>query len=965
VATSAEKNGAAAGPRVLFVSHETTLSGAPIQLVHLAGWLRKAGWDICVATPDEGPISEMLAAAGVPTVLETTLLTDLEHTRLRELCREFDVIVANTIASWPAVRAAHLEKRPVLWYLHETLVAVRLIQAIPEMRSALAKADLLVTPTRQTARIYEGLAAAPIEVVPYGIPRPPLLSRTQTEHLRFLTLGSFEPRKGQDVLVEAIRQLNAATSVRCAFKMAGRVLDQAFYDELQTRVAGLDHVELIDALDHSSALTLLNDTDVVVLPSRDETMPIVILEAMGLGKAVVSTDVGGVREWLRDGMNGLLVEKENPAALAKALAACAETPGFVQQLAVAGGRTFDRHFTLGRFASRFADLLVALEDRHRKARRQSGDIYYRWVAQFDTHTPATRTAVRRRLRAMRSEPLISIVLPVYNPELKFLRAAVNSIRNQIYEYWELCIADDASTDPKVRPFLEEVAGSDARIKLTFRERNGHISACSNSALALATGDWCALLDQDDAFAENALALVALEIERHPDAGLIYSDEDKIDENGRRSNPFFKPDWNPELFLGQNYINHLGVYRVNVLREIGGFREGFEGSQDYDLALRSVERLRPEQVRHIPRILYHWRMVGGSLAAIPDAKPYAKEAARRAIADHCARCDMPGEVVPCPENTESHRVVHALPEPAPLASIIIPTRDRVELLERCVESIRARTDYRPFEIIVVDNGSVEERTFAFFRRAERENIIRVLVETGAFNYSRLNNRAAAQARGDLLVFLNNDTEIDDPGWLTEMVSHAVQPHVGAVGARLWYPDGTLQHGGVVLGLGGVAGHAFPHIPRGHPGYFNRAMLQQNCSAVTAACLVLRKAVLEELGGFDEKNLGVTFNDIDFCLRLTERGYRVVWTPYANLIHHESASRGHQRTSAEQAQFLREAGYMQTTWGARLMRDPFYNPNLSLNLPGFEIAFPPRWLERNADAIGANITLRPELSPVSGR
>ena len=908
--------------------------------MHLAGWLRQAGWDICVATPDHGPISEMLSAAGVETVAEPTLLTDLEHVWLRERCCEFDVIVANTIASWPAVRAAHLEKRPALWYLHETLVAVRLIQAIPEMRSVLVMADLLVTPTQQTARIYEGLTHAPIEVVPYGIPRPPVLPCPESERLRFLTLGSFEPRKGQDVLVEAIRKLDPATRARCVFKMAGRVLDEAFYEALQNRVAGLENVELIDALDHGNALTLLNDADAVVLPSRDETMPIVILEAMGLAKAVLSADVGGVREWLHDGMNGLLIEKENPEALARALAACADSPEFVQRLAAAGRRTFDRHFTLDRFASRFAELLVALDKRHRFPQFPSTNVYGRWVAQFDTSTPGGRAALRRQLRATRSEPLISIVLPVYNPDLNLLREAVDSIRNQIYGRWELCVADDASTDPKVRPWLEEMAGSDARIKLTFRERNGHISACSNSALELATGEWCALLDQDDAFAEHALALVALEIERHPEAGLIYSDEDKIDENGVRSNPFFKPDWNPELFLGQNYINHLGVYRADILREIGGFREGFEGSQDYDLALRCIEKLRAEQVRHIPRILYHWRMVSGSLAAIPDAKPYAKEAARRALAEHGERTGRPGVVVPCPENTESHRVIHALPAPAPLASIIIPTRDRLELLERCVESIRARTDYRPFEIIVVDNGSLEERTLAFFRRVERENIIRVLTDTDPFNYSRLNNRAAASARGDLLVFLNNDTEIDEHGWLTEMISHALQPEVGAVGARLWYPDGTLQHGGVVLGLGGVAGHAFPHIPRGHPGYFNRAMLQQNCSAVTGACLVVRKTVFEELGGFDEVNLGVTFNDIDFCLRLAERGYRVVWTPYANLIHHESASRGHQRTPEEQAQFLREAGYMQKVWATRLLRDPFYNPNLSLNLPGFELAFPPR-------------------------
>lgn len=299
-----------------------------------------------------------------------------------------------------------------------------------------------------------------------------------------------------------------------------------------------------------------------------------------------------------------------------------------------------------------------------------------------------------------------------------------------------------------------------------------------------------------------------------------------------------------------------------------------------------------------------------------------------------------EVGPCPENNESHRVVYPVPEPAPLVSAIILTRDRLELLQRCIQSLRTKTDYGALEIIVVDNGSVEAATLRFLRAAENEGAIRVLTDSGPFNYSRLNNRAAAEAQGEILLLLNNDTEIDEPGWLREMVSHVVQPSVGAVGARLWYPDGTLQHGGVVLGLGGVAGHAFPRIPRGHPGYFNRAMLQQNCSAVTGACLAVRKRVFEKLGGLNEKNLGVTFNDIDFCLRLTQRGYRIVWTPYANLVHHESASRGHQRTDYEQAEFLRAAAYMHETWGAELLRDPFYNPNLSLNLPGFELAFPPR-------------------------
>jgi GT2 family glycosyltransferase len=524
--------------------------------------------------------------------------------------------------------------------------------------------------------------------------------------------------------------------------------------------------------------------------------------------------------------------------------------------------------------------------------------------------------------------------------MQFLQAAIDSVRQQIYDNWELCIADDASTDAQVRPFLERLAREESRIKVTFRERNGHISACSNSALALATGEWCALLDQDDAFTADALAEVALEISRHPEAGLIYSDEDKIDEAGELSTPFFKPDWNAELFLGQNYINHLGVYRAELLRAIDGFREGFEGSQDYDLVLRCIERLRPEQIRHVPRVLYHWRMIGGSLAAVPDAKPYAREAARRAIADSQKRRKRDGRVEPCPENNESHRFVYALPTPEPLVSVIIPTRDRVELLEQCVESLRTKTDYQSLEIIVVDNGSTEESTHAFLRGAEAEGAIRVLRDERPFNYSQLNNSAAAIATGEFLLFLNNDTEADGPGWLTEMVSQAAQPNIGAVGARLWFPNGTLQHGGVVLGLGGVAGHAFPYVPRGHPGYFNRAMLQQNISAVTGACLMVRKKVFDELGGFDEVNLGVTFNDIDFCLRLTERGYHNVWTPYANLIHHESASRGHQRTADEQAEFLKAAAFMQQRWGAQLMNDPFYNPNLSLDLPGFELAIPPR-------------------------
>jgi glycosyltransferase involved in cell wall biosynthesis len=568
------------------------------------------------------------------------------------------------------------------------------------------------------------------------------------------------------------------------------------------------------------------------------------------------------------------------------------------------------------------------------------------VAQLDTWSASDAIEWRRRLRALRRHPLISILLPVYNPEARFLEAAVESVRAQVYQEWELCIADDASTDPAVRPLLEEMARAESRVRLVFRPTNGHIAACSNSALELASGEWTALLDQDDALPPHALAAVACEIDRHPDAGIIYSDEDKIDAEGNRSNPYFKSDWNHELFLGQNFINHLGVYRADWVREIGGFREGFPGSQDYDLALRCVEKLQPDQIRHIPRVLYHWRTAEGSVAGDITAKPYAKEAARRAIAEHLKRRGIAARVEPSPEAAEMHRVIYESPEQAPLVSIVIPIRDQVELLQQCVESIRKKTDYAPYEFVIVDNGSAQPATDRYLRTMEQEMQARVVRDDGEFNFSRLINRGAAAATGELLLLLNNDTEIENRDWLREMVSHAVRPDTGAVGARLWYPNGTLQHGGIVGGLGGVAGHAMYRVPRGHPGYFDNIFLQRNCLGVTAACLLVRKSVFEKAGGFDDANLAISFNDVDFCLKVRSLGLQNTWTPYADLIHHESASRGHHVTPEERAQFLRESLFMQNKWAAELLRDPFYNSNLTLDWPGFELAFPPRAESRTA-------------------
>ena len=564
--------------------------------------------------------------------------------------------------------------------------------------------------------------------------------------------------------------------------------------------------------------------------------------------------------------------------------------------------------------------------------------YAEWIRRYDTLTDVDRAAMRRRIQEFGNQPLISVIVPVYNPQPEWLVAAIESVRSQIYQNWELCIADDLSTDPRIRPILEGYVREDARIRVVFRPTNGHISAASNSALELAGGEYVALLDHDDVLAEHALFWVAETIAQNPDAQIIYSDEDKIDADGQRSEPYFKCDWNQELFYSHNMISHLGVYRTRMVRDVGGFRENFEGSQDYDLALRCIERMEPGQIVHIPRVLYHWRIHRESTAGAGDAKPYAFFAAEKAINEHLQRTGIDGKVELL--SFGMYRVHYGLPDTLPMASLIMPTRNGLALVRQCIESLLSKTDYPHYEIIIVDNGSDDPDVLRYLRTLEANPIIRILRDDRPFNFSALNNAAVAVARGELVCLLNNDVEIINPDWLRQMVSLALQPAAGAVGARLWYPNDTLQHGGVILGVGGVASHSHKELPRGQYGYFGRACLIQSFSAVTAACMVIRKAIYQQVGGMNETDLPVAFNDVDFCLRVREAGYRNVWTPYAELYHHESATRGNDDTPEKRQRFVREIAYMHTRWGKQLLNDPAYSPNLTLNHDDFGLAWPPR-------------------------
>jgi len=564
--------------------------------------------------------------------------------------------------------------------------------------------------------------------------------------------------------------------------------------------------------------------------------------------------------------------------------------------------------------------------------------YAEWRRRYDTLTAADREAIAARIAQLGSRPLISVLLPVHDTPEEWLRAAIESVRGQLYPHWELCIADDASTAPHVRKVLEETAAADPRIRVSYRETNGHISAATNSALELARGEYVALLDHDDALPPHALYLVAEEIAAHSATDLIYTDEDKLAAQGGYSDPYFKPDFDPELLLGQNYFCHLGVYRTALVREVGGLRSGFEGSQDYDLCLRCLRKSSADRVRHVPFVLYHWRIHPASTAAGTGAKGYAQGAGEAAIRSYLQGSTPEAEVGPGPFDT-TYRVRYALPHPPPRVTVVIPTRDG-RLLRRCLSALRKHTDYTGYEVLLVDNGSRERRTLDELSSLQAEGAIRVLRDERPFNYSALNNLAAREARGDVLLLLNDDVEATSSGWLTEMVSHALRPGVGAVGARLLYPEGTVQHAGIMLGLYGIAGHLHRRLPAKARGYFSRPHLVHEVSAVTAACMAVRKAVFEEVGGFDERNLPVAFNDVDFCLRLREKGYRIVWTPYAELIHHEATTRGPDEAPGNKARSAREAAYMRQRWGSALDSDPFYSPNLSLTSEQADLAWPPR-------------------------
>ena len=545
---------------------------------------------------------------------------------------------------------------------------------------------------------------------------------------------------------------------------------------------------------------------------------------------------------------------------------------------------------------------------------------------YDAYAPTREELEKQKKRKWKYAPKISVVVPAYETPEKFLCQMIDSLLEQTYENWELCIVDASPGNASMEYVLREYANRDSRIQWRKLEKNLGIAENTNAAFAMASGDFVGLLDHDDLLAPNALYEIAAALEKEPDIDVLYTDEDKVrGDSLEHFQPHLKPDFNLDLLRSNNYICHFFVAKRTLVKQVGGFLAAFDGAQDHDFIFRCVEQA--EHIHHIPEILYHWRTHQSSTADNPDSKRYAFEAGRRAVEANLERCGLKGQV----SHTKDYgfyRVTYPV-QGRPFVSIIIPNKDAKEDLEKCVNSILTKSTYENYEILIVENNSAGSEIFAYYKQLSQNPKIRLLRWKHPFNYSAINNYAASKAKGEYFLFLNNDTEVITPGWIEELLGFCQRKDTGIVGAKLYYGNNTIQHAGTVIGIGGIAGHMFVDMDRERSGYMHKASIIQDLSAVTAACMMVKRKVFEQVHGFEEE-LAVAFNDVDFCLRVRELGYLVVYNPYVELYHYESKSRGTEDSKEKVRRFQSEIEFMRCRWEVLLKKgDPYYNKNLSLS------------------------------------
>lgn len=553
--------------------------------------------------------------------------------------------------------------------------------------------------------------------------------------------------------------------------------------------------------------------------------------------------------------------------------------------------------------------------------------YQEW---YEKNKPSEEELARQRKKKWKNPVVISVLVPAYRTPEVFLKQMMESVLLQTYPYLELCIADGSGTDDSVEKVVKEYQKKDSRVRYRRLEKNEGIAGNTNAAIEMASGDYLALFDHDDLLSPNALFEVASAIEKEK-ADVIYTDEDKVTSDLKEHfQPHFKPDFNPDLLCANNYICHLFVVKRSLALKLGGQDPAYDGAQDYDFIFRCTENA--EKIVHVAKILYHWRVHQASTADNPSSKLYAFDAGKRAIEAHLARIGAKAEVSHT-KDLGFYRVKYQV-QGNPMVSIVIPNKDEKETLKKCLESIWKKTSYPNYEIILVENNSTTQEIRDYYKELDGKERVRVVYWDKEFNYSAINNFGISYAKGEYILCLNNDITVISPDWLEELLANCQRPEVGIVGARLYYPDNTIQHAGIVLGMGGCAGSLFVGLARSRGGYLHKAALQQDLSAVTAACFMVKKEVFEKVGGFEEK-LAVAFNDVDFCLKVRHAGYLVVYDPYAELYHHESKTRGYENTEAKKRRFQEEIEYMRCHWMPDILRDPYYNENLSLKASDYSL------------------------------
>lgn len=553
--------------------------------------------------------------------------------------------------------------------------------------------------------------------------------------------------------------------------------------------------------------------------------------------------------------------------------------------------------------------------------------YQEW---YEKNKPSEEELARQRKKKWKEPVTISVLVPAYRTPEAFLRQMIESVLNQTYPHLELCIADGSGENISVEKVVKEYQAKDQRVRYQRLEKNEGIAGNTNAAIRMATGGYLALFDHDDLLAPNALFEVASTIEKDK-ADVVYTDEDKVTSDLKEHfQPHFKPDFNPDLLCSNNYICHLFVVKRSLALKLGGQDPAYDGAQDYDFIFRCTEEA--EKIVHIAKILYHWRVHQASTADNPTSKMYAFDAGKRAIEAHLQRIGAKAEVSHT-KDLGFYRVKYQV-QGNPKVSIVIPNKDEKETLKKCLESIWQKTTYSNYEIILVENNSTTREIRDYYQELDGKNGVRVVYWDKEFNYSAINNFGISYAKGDYILCLNNDITVISPEWMEELLANCQRPEVGIVGARLYYPDNTIQHAGIVLGMGGCAGSLFVGLARSRGGYLHKAALQQDLSAVTAACFMVKKEAFEKVGGFEEK-LAVAFNDVDFCLKVRHAGYLVVYDPYAELYHHESKTRGYENTEAKKRRFQEEIEYMRCHWMPDILRDPYYNENLSLKASDYSL------------------------------